>query len=475
MEGTKRKLCTGFTNGLCCNNTNGLAFLYHTCSGKVAPIALHADTMLALTGKHRTDLDALDGRILNGLCLSFGNLLAGSTDEFTCCRMDNVVYRDTPQDAFREGGNHLIAIFECRTYQSAQRAAIFLVDDDIVGNVYKTTGEVSCIGCLHSGVGQTLTCTVGSNEVFEHRHAFLEVGKNGVFDDLRSLGTSLLRLGHQSTDTGKLLNLIFRTTGTGIEHHEHSIETLVGFSHLLHKYVTDVVVDVCPCIDNLIVTLVIGDESHVVVLCNLSHLFVTIGNKLLFLNRDDDVIEVERKSGQISHAIAEVLNTVKELASTCKAYDFDGVGNDVSQTLLRDNLIHISHFFGNNTIYDDTSHGSFYECALQLTVNKVVYIYFNGSMEVTLAFIMSDNGLFRSVEYQTLTFRTRAYLGDVIKSKYHILRGYSDRSAISGIQNVVTLQHQYLGFQNGFITQRKMNGHLVTVEVCIESCTCQRM
>ena len=108
-----------------------------------------------------------------------------------------------------------------------------------------------------------------------------------------SLGTGLLRLSHQTTDTGELFNLILRTTGTRIKHHEHSIESLVGLGHLFQKNVTDVVIDVRPGINNLIITLVVSDESHIIVVGNLTNLIITLLNQISLLLRDNNIIEVE--------------------------------------------------------------------------------------------------------------------------------------------------------------------------------------
>ena len=88
--------------GLGSNDSNSLAELYHACGGKVATVALHADTLLAFAGEHRTDFDALDGRVLDGLGLGFGNLLAGGNDKVASSRMNDIVNGNTSKDALRE-------------------------------------------------------------------------------------------------------------------------------------------------------------------------------------------------------------------------------------------------------------------------------------------------------------------------------------------------------------------------------------
>ena len=90
----------------------------------------------------------------------------------------------------------------------------------------------------------------------------------------------------------------------------------------------------CPCIDNLVVTLGIGNEAHVVVLSNLAYLLVTLLHEVLLGLRNDDVVKVERQASLVSHAVTQVLNAVKELASFSEAHVLDDVGNDVTQRLL---------------------------------------------------------------------------------------------------------------------------------------------
>ena len=68
-------------------------------------------------------------------------------------------------------------------------------------DVDETAGQVTSVSSLHSGISQTLTGTVGRDEVLQHGHALLEVRQNGILNNLVSLGTGLLRLSHQTTDT----------------------------------------------------------------------------------------------------------------------------------------------------------------------------------------------------------------------------------------------------------------------------------
>ena len=241
------------------------------------------------------------------------------------------MYGYTAKDTLTKAGNRLIAILQSRTNESAKRTAVFLIDNHVMAYVHQTTSQITCVSRLHSGISQTLTGTVSRNEVLQHRHSFLEVRKNRVLNRTTSLSTCLLRLGHQTTHTSQLSNLVLRSTGTRVKHHVNSVEALVCLGHLLHQHITQTVVHVSPGINHLIVTLIIRDEAHVIVIGNLLYLVITLLDKISFLIRNDNIIEVERQTCQISHAVTEVLDTIEELTSLSEAHLIDYISNDVAE------------------------------------------------------------------------------------------------------------------------------------------------
>ena len=175
VERTQRQLSTRLTDSLCSDDTDSLTLLDHLTGSQVTTVTLHADAMFRLAGEYGTYLDRLNGRILNSLCDGLGNLLTGSNDEFAGRGMDNIVNRDTTQNALIKRRDNLVAILQGGAYQTTQRATVLLVDDDIVRDVDETTCQVTGVGRLHGGVGQTLTGTVGRDEVLQHGHTLLEV------------------------------------------------------------------------------------------------------------------------------------------------------------------------------------------------------------------------------------------------------------------------------------------------------------
>ena len=102
-----------------------------------------------------------------------------------------------------------------------------------------------------------------------------------------------MRLGHQTTHTGELTDLLFRTTCTGVHHHVDRVESLLVGFNAVHQDVGQLRVGVRPDVNDLVVTFVVRDETHVVVLHHFRHLLRRTIDQLFLLSWDDDVVQVE--------------------------------------------------------------------------------------------------------------------------------------------------------------------------------------
>ncbi len=96
-------------------------------------------------------------------------------------------------------------------------------------------------------------------------------------------------------------------------------------------------------------------------------------------------------------------------------------------------------------------------------------------MERHATFVISDLCFLRSIELEAFTLVALAELGDIIKTENHVLRRHGDRCAVCRVKNVVCAEHQHLCLKDSLVAKRKVNGHLVTVEVGVECRTCERM
>src|SRR5690606_9506128 len=115
----------------------------------------------------------------------------------------------------------------------------------------QTTGQVTGVGCLECRIRQTLTSTVGRDEVLQYVQTFTEVGNDRRLDD------RAIRLGHQATHTGQLTDLSGTTTSAGVGHDEDAVERVlfnlvaITIDHTLlgdtgHHRLGDLVVGTCP-------------------------------------------------------------------------------------------------------------------------------------------------------------------------------------------------------------------------------------
>ena len=477
VEGLEGKLRARLTDRLGGNDADSLALLNHTVGGKVAAVALGADAALALAGENRTDLDALDGRCLDFLDGSFGYLVAGGNDELAGGRIDNIMDADTAENALAEAGHDFVVVLDFGADEAAERSAVLFVDDDVVGHVDQTAGQITGVGGLQGGIGQTLSGTVGRDEILEHTQALLEVRQNRVLDDLAAFGAALLGLGHKAAHTRELTDLVFRTTGARVEHHEHRVEAFLVGADLLHQSVGQAGVDMCPDIDYLVIALVVGYETHRMVLENLLNLLVAFAHIFFFLLRDEHVAEVERNASLEGHVVAEVLDVVEELGRTRNTARLDDARDDCAQRFLRQNLVDIADLLRNIMVDKHAAHrGVLYEMLVGLAVLvDVVDNDADRSVKRHAAFVVGDLSLFGAVELQALTLVAGAELGDIIETEHHILRRNGDRRAVGGVENVVRAEHEDLGFEHSLVTEGKMDSHLVTVEVGVESRTGQRV
>ena len=477
MERTQCQLCTRLADGLCGNHTHSLTFLYHAVVGQVTAVTLGADAFLRFAGEYRTNLDLLDRRLFYLLGNSLGDLFAGVNQNLVVQRIHYIVNRHTTQDSLAQRGYYLFVVLNFGANQTTQGSAVLLVNNHVVGYVDQTTGQVTGIGCLQGGIGKTLTSTVRGDEVLQHRQALLEVGQNRVLDDLTTLGTRFLRLGHQTTHTGELTNLVLRTTGSRVEHHEYRVETLIVGRKLLHQDIGQTRVDVRPGIDNLVVALVVGNETHVVVVHNLLNLGITFGYQRLLFRRNEHVAQVERQTALEGHVVTQVLDVVEELGRTGYTAYLNNPTDDVAQRFLRENLVDVADLLGYVLVHQYTA----YRCILDHVLDDVaifvdVFHYHRyGSVQRHLTFVVGNLGLFGTVEFQALAQRTGTQFGDVVQTQYHVLRRHGDRRTVGRVQNVVSTQHQQLGFEDSLVAERQVHGHLVTVEVGVECRTCQRV
>ena len=116
-----------------------------------------------------------------------------------------VAYRNGGESAVNadaKGLNHLSLIIDCGSPYAVGRAAIGLADDDVLADIDHSTGEVAGVCGTQCGIGKTLSCASGGDEVLQNGQALTEVCLDGYLDGLTG------GVGHQAAHTGKLTDLV---------------------------------------------------------------------------------------------------------------------------------------------------------------------------------------------------------------------------------------------------------------------------
>src|SRR5690606_36320227 len=154
--------------------------------------------------------------------------------------------------------------------QTAVGAAVLRADDDVLGDVDQTTGEVTRVGGTQSRVRQTLTGTVRGDEVLQHGQTLTERGLDGPRDRL------VLGVRHQTAHTGNLTHLHHVASRTRVHHHEDR----VGLGEVVVHRLGDLVGRLGPDLDELLRALVLGDQTALVLLLDLLVSGLPLGDDL---------------------------------------------------------------------------------------------------------------------------------------------------------------------------------------------------
>ncbi len=128
--------------------------------------------------------------------------------------VDHIAHSVTADETLTEAFDLLLALVDLRDPQAVGGAAVDLADDDILRDIDHAAGQVTGVRGTQSGIGQTLTSTTGRNEIFQNVQTFTVVGTNGHLDGLTG------GVCQQAAHAGQLLDLVHRTTSTGVSHHE---------------------------------------------------------------------------------------------------------------------------------------------------------------------------------------------------------------------------------------------------------------
>ena len=278
VEVSHCKLCTRLTDWLSSDNTNCFTNLNCLTCSKVRTVTLRTDTVLALTCKNSTNLSFLNSGFNYIINSSWCDEVI-SLNQYITCLINNVFCSISSKKSVRNWLNYFLTCAEAFNFHSRNCSSVLRTihfsDNKLLWYVYKTTCKVSWVSCTKSSIRKSLTSTMSWNEILKYVKTFTEVRLNRKFDCTSHC------ISHTSTHTCKLFNLLVRTTGSWVSHHEQVIILI----KTIDKEVLKLFVGIFPCSYYWLITLFFCDDTTSVVLSNLINSLLCFIKHFCFLSR----------------------------------------------------------------------------------------------------------------------------------------------------------------------------------------------
>src|SRR5262249_1315467 len=160
VERAHRQLRAGLADRLGRDDADGLADVHDITTRQVAAVAHDANAAPRLTRENRPDLDAIDARVLDDPDLLLGDFLVCRDQHLARVGIDDVLERDTAQDAVAQLLDDLAAFDERGHLDAFHGSAVEVRDDRVLRHVDQTPRQVARVGRLERRVGQTLAGAV---------------------------------------------------------------------------------------------------------------------------------------------------------------------------------------------------------------------------------------------------------------------------------------------------------------------------
>ena len=209
---------------------------------------------------------------------------------------------------------------------------------------------------------------MGGDEILQHGKTFTEVRSNRTFDNLTG------RLGHQSTHTRELLDLVLVTSGSGINHHEEWICLFLAFVELEFavKGVGDVVTGTGPNIDDFLVALAVGDHTIAILLVDGLDIGVSglEFSRLFFRNHHVDDTNGATGTGRFLEA--EFLELVHGSNGGFTSGNLVATPNDVSDLGLADVVVEEANAVRPDLVEADTSRSGLDDVLLLVAKDRIL-------------------------------------------------------------------------------------------------------
>ena len=495
MERAKRQLRSRLADGLGRHDSHSGALLDHLARAHIPPVAFRTDANRAVAGQRAADSNGVQAEGLDFLSDLVGDHFVLVNDHLVGDGVANVVSRRPADDQLRQRDIHLVTTTDGALGDSLQRPAVAIDDDDVLGHVDELSRQIPGVGGLQSRIRQTLSGTVRGAEILEHRQTLAEVRLDRRFDDLPA------GLGHQRSHSGELLDLVDTAAGPRIRHQVDRVQiwsaVLLGVlleptDHLVgHRHA-----GIGPRINDLVVPLTLGQHAAVVIPVNFGDALFGFRDDIRLLRGDFQVRQAEAQTRQRGVPEPQILDPVQQTDRLRTAGILKAIADDPAQLLLRHRQIVERHAVGQNIVEDTSPHGRVDRVQLDaILVGEPFFAGFvleqpmgdpdpNSLVQRDLARFVSHHRLEHVAEdgdpLRLGGFRRAAGGPELVKHDrqvivphHHVLRRSDHGRAVRRREDVVRRHHQDMGFRLRLDAQRKVNRHLVTVEVRVEPLTGQ--
>ena len=517
VEGSHRQLRTGLADGLGRDDTDRLAGADGLARGKVHAVALRANAAVGLARKHRADLDGVDIELLHEVGILGGHHVILGNEDLVRAGLHHVVDRIAAVDALGELFDDLAVLADLADRDAAGRAAVVGADDDILADVDHSAGQVTGVCRTKSRIGKALTGASGGGEVFKDGQTFAEVCLDRDLDRLTG------GVGHQAAHTGQLTDLLHRTTGAGVRHHEDGVVAV----HVLLQSVGDVRGGLFPLLDDGAVALVLGHEAHLELVFNVDDALLGLGNEGVLCRRNGHIRNGDTDGRTGGELVARGLDVIEHFGRDGEVVQLDRAVDDLAEQLLAADLgdLVVEVVFGRLAVFihaldkakvlrdiavkDDAADGNAHDLAAHGAVRHLldradkdglvdtdevvvvgehglVLVAVNVQIHAGLLFVgqlvvaLAGKGKVNVLRPELVVIHLgnavfKALEREVVGTQNHILRRHRDRAAVLRTQQVVGREHQDTGLGLRLGRQGHVNSHLVAVEVRVECRAVQRV
>ena len=392
----------------------------------------------------------------------------------------------TADDPVAQGLSDLARLHQRLDHDSEISAAVALGDDHILRHVYESSSQVPRVGRLECRVRQPFARSVRRNEILQDVQPLAEIRRDRRLDDLAA------RLGHQAPHPRQLPDLLLRAASSGVGHRVDRVQPPAArVLHVREHLGRDVLGQLGPDLDDLVVALPVRDGTIQVLVMYLHDPLLRVADQLLLLLRDDHVVDADRHSRPRREQEAQILQLVQHLDGLLATQVQIAVRDQLPQPFLLEQAVDEWQLVRQAVVQDHPSDGRvqvLLGVEHRLGLADVLAIARHGQVDhrpavneldrrtsLHFAHVVCQQDLSLAAEGASSAQRTLGRTSQVIDSEHHVLRRRGDRGAVGRGEDVVRAEHQHVRLHLRFRRKRNMHGHLVAVEIGVECRADQRM